>query len=54
MVNKYKKAIEDIVETITIPGEYITDGECIDAIWHLLETLGYDLSKIQEQKREKE
>jgi hypothetical protein len=54
MTNKYKDAIEQIVDTITIPGEHITDGECIDAIWYVLETLGYDLSEIQEQKREKE
>jgi hypothetical protein len=54
MTDKYKDAIEQIVDIITIPGEHITDGECIDAIWPILETLGYDLSEIQEQKRKKE
>jgi|688.fasta_scaffold497386_1 hypothetical protein len=53
MTDKYKDAIEKIVDTITIPGEQITDGECIDAIWFVLETLGYDLSEIQQQKGER-
>jgi hypothetical protein len=53
MTDKYKHAIEEIVDVITIPGEDITDGECIDAIWSVLKTLGYDLSEIQQQKRER-
>ena len=52
LANKYKNAIEQIVDIITTPGEQITDGECIDSIWAVLENdLCINLHSIQDYKR---
>ena len=36
LANVQARAIEQIVDIITTPGEEISDGECIDSIWAIL------------------
>jgi len=59
MKNKYDladvqaRAIEQIVDIITTPGEEISDGECIDSIWAILKhDLEIDVDAIRDYKNE--
>jgi hypothetical protein len=53
IANPYKKAIEQIVEILTIPGEEATDGECIDMIWNVIvKDLGFNLTAVKNFKEE--
>jgi hypothetical protein len=37
-----------IIKIITQPGELITDGECLDELWGLLKSNGYDPDTYKE------
>jgi hypothetical protein len=32
------------------PGEELTDGECIDIVWGIIEKLGWDLHELMSNK----
>ena len=48
----YEYIIEKTINALTHPGELITDGECMDEVWVLLESKGYDLDSIKKQKED--
>jgi hypothetical protein len=51
MTDKYKDAIEQIVNIITTPGEEMTDGECMDSVWSIIENdLCINLHSIRDYK----
>lgn len=41
--------IREIVSIICVDGSSMTDGECLDAVWELLEANGYDPKKIAKE-----
>ena len=41
-----KEIIQEIIRIIEKDGELITDGECLDAVWELLETNHYMTDKL--------
>ena len=43
----YEYLIEKIIDALTHPGELMTDGECIDEVWSLLENKEYDLMYVE-------
>ena len=47
----YEYLIEKIINTLTPQGELITDGECIDEVWSLLENKGYDLNAAKLERQ---
>ena len=48
----YEYIIEKTINALTHPGELISDGECMDEVWVLLESKGYDLDSIKKQKED--
>jgi hypothetical protein len=44
------EALIEIAEAITTPGEELTDGECIDIVWGVIEKLGWDLHELMSNK----
>ena len=48
----YEYIIEKTINALTHPGELMTDGECMDEVWVLLESKGYDLDFIKKQKED--
>ncbi|NDB56891.1 hypothetical protein EB001_00335 [bacterium] len=53
LANVQARAIEQIVDIITTPGEEISDGECIDSIWAILKhDLEIDVDAIRDYKNE--
>lgn len=46
----YEYIIEKTINALTHPGELMSDGECMDEVWVLLESKGYDLDSIKKQK----
>lgn len=48
----YEYIIEKTINALTHPGELMSDGECMDEIWVLLESKGYDLDSIKKQKED--
>ena len=48
----YEYIIEKTINALTHPGELVTDGECMDEVWVLLESKGYDLDSIKKQKED--
>ena len=53
LANLQARAIEQIVDIITTPGEEISDGECIDSIWAILKhDLEIDVDAIRDYKNE--
>jgi hypothetical protein len=47
----YEYLIEKIINTLTHPGELITDGECMDEVWSLLENKEYDLNAAKLERQ---
>jgi hypothetical protein len=47
----YEYLIEKIINALTHPGELMTDGECIDEIWSLLENKEYDLNAARLERQ---
>jgi hypothetical protein len=58
MVNKKailseSMALRTIQDIISIPGEYVTDGECVDAIIDVLKIVGIDVvADMREKQKE--
>ena len=51
MTDKYKDAINKIADIITTPGEEMTDGECMDAVWSVIENdLCINIRSIRDYK----
>ena len=48
----YEYIIEKIINALTHPGELITDGECMDEVWVLLESKGYDLDSSKKERED--
>jgi len=48
----YEYIIEKTINVLTHPGELMSDGECMDEVWVLLESKGYDLDSIKKQKED--
>lgn len=48
----YEYIIEKTINALTHPGELMSDGECMDEVWVLLESKGYDLDSIKKQKED--
>jgi len=46
----YEYIVEKIINALTHPGELMTDGECIDEVWSLLENKEYDLNVAQAER----
>jgi hypothetical protein len=44
-------ALRTIQDIISIPGEYITDGECVDAIIDVLKIVGIDVVAEMEARQ---
>jgi predicted house-cleaning noncanonical NTP pyrophosphatase (MazG superfamily) len=38
----HEEIILEIIEAITVFGEEATDGECLDSVWGILTTNGYE------------
>lgn len=47
----YEYLIEKIINALTHPGELMTDGECLDEVWSLLENKEYDLNAARLEKQ---
>jgi hypothetical protein len=47
----YEYLIEKIINALTHPGELMTDGECMDEVWSLLENKEYDLNAARLEKQ---
>ena len=47
----YEYLIENIINALTHPGELMTDGECMDEVWGLLENKGYDLNAAKLERQ---
>ena len=48
----YEYIIEKTINALTHPGELMTDGECMDEIWVLLESKGYDLDFSKKERED--
>ena len=48
----YEYIIEKTINALTHPGELITDGECMDEVWVLLESKGYDLDFSKKERED--
>ena len=48
----YEYIIEKIINALTHPGELMTDGECMDEVWGLLESKGYDLNFSKKERED--
>ena len=48
----YEYIIEKTINELTHPGELITDGECMDEVWALLESKGYDLDFSKKERED--
>jgi len=48
----YEYIIEKTINALTHPGELITDGECMDEVWVLLESKGYDLNSVKKERED--
>jgi len=48
----YEYIIERIINALTHPDELYTDGECMDEVWCLLESKGYDVKAAQKERQE--
>ena len=48
----YEYIIEKTINALTHPGELITDGECMDEVWALLESKGYDLDFSKKERED--
>ena len=48
----YEYIIEKTINALTHPGELITDGECMDEVWVLLESKGYDLDSSKKERED--
>jgi hypothetical protein len=48
----YEYIIEKTINALTHPGELMTDGECMDEVWVLLESKGYDLDFTKKVKED--
>ena len=46
----YEYIVEKIINALTHPGELMTDGECIDEVWSLLENKEYDLNAAKAER----
>ena len=47
----YEYIVEKTINALTHPGELITDGECMDEVWSLLESRGYDLDAAKMERQ---
>ena len=47
----YEYLIEKIINALTHPGELMTDGECMDEVWSLLENKEYDLNAAKLERQ---
>ena len=48
----YEYIIEKTINALTHPGELMTDGECMDEVWVLLESKGYDLDFSKKERED--
>ena len=48
----YEYIIEKIINALTHPGELMTDGECMDEVWGLLESKSYELDPAKKEKED--
>ena len=48
----YEYIIEKTINALTHPGELVTDGECMDEVWVLLESKGYDLDFSKKERED--
>ena len=48
----YEYIIEKTINALTHPGELMTDGECMDEVWLLLENKGYDLESVKKERQD--
>ena len=44
---KDNELLWEVVRIISQPGEEITDGECLDEVWALLKSNGYDANNLR-------
>lgn len=50
-LNAQSRTIDKIIDILTTPGEYLTDGECIDMIWNtIVRELHFNLEAVKEFK----
>ena len=47
----YEYLVEKIINALTHPGELMTDGECMDEVWSLLENKEYDLNAAKLERQ---
>lgn len=47
----HKTLINEIIDVITRHGEELTDGECLDEVWDLLDLAGYGEQLKQAQAK---
>lgn len=53
-MNNDERLIYEIIDIIFTPGEEMNDGECMDAVLHLLSTNGYHKEIEQYQQKGKQ